>query len=165
MASDSQPPQGQPSESPAAAWTPCTWTSRDGLELFYRDYPGSSERPPLLCLHGLTRNSRDFEAFAERYAGRYCDGESTFVVTVRDGRLLVREEAPAADSPFPASDTPVACAGPDAFLLPLPSLGVVEVLSFVDEGGDGDRPTHLFVSGHALPRATDVAAGAPREQR
>ena len=25
----------------------------------------------MLCLHGLTRNSRDFEAFAERYAGRF----------------------------------------------------------------------------------------------
>lgn len=48
-----------------------SWTSRDGLKLAYRDYPGSAERPPLVCLHGLTRNSRDFEAFAERFAGRY----------------------------------------------------------------------------------------------
>jgi pimeloyl-ACP methyl ester carboxylesterase len=46
-------------------------TSHDGLQLFYRDYPGPSDRPPLLCLHGLTRNSRDFEAFAERYAGKF----------------------------------------------------------------------------------------------
>ena len=38
----------------------------DGLRLHYRDYPGSSRRPPLLCLHGLTRNARDFEHFAER---------------------------------------------------------------------------------------------------
>lgn len=55
----------------AAPWTPCSWTSRDGLKLFYRDYPGNPERPPLLCLHGLTRNSRDFEAFAASYAGRF----------------------------------------------------------------------------------------------
>ena len=39
---------------------------RDGLKLHYRDYPGSSDRPPILCLHGLTRNSRDFAEFAER---------------------------------------------------------------------------------------------------
>lgn len=40
----------------------------DGLRLHYRDYPGSAERPPLICLPGLTRNARDFEAFAERYS-------------------------------------------------------------------------------------------------
>jgi pimeloyl-ACP methyl ester carboxylesterase len=47
------------------------WTSGDGLSLYYRDYPGSAERPPLLCLHGLTRNSRDFAEIAERYAGDF----------------------------------------------------------------------------------------------
>ena len=46
-------------------------TSHDGLRIFYRDYPGPSDRTPLLCLHGLTRNSRDFEALAERYAGTF----------------------------------------------------------------------------------------------
>lgn len=51
------------------AWADRYWTSRDGLTLHYRDYPGSSDRPPLLMLHGLTRNSRDFEDLAERYAG------------------------------------------------------------------------------------------------
>lgn len=45
------------------------WESVDGLKLHYRDYPGRSDRPPLLCLHGLTRNARDFERLAERYAG------------------------------------------------------------------------------------------------
>jgi len=43
-------------------------TVADGLQLHYRDYPGPSDRPPLLCLHGLTRNSRDFAEFAERYS-------------------------------------------------------------------------------------------------
>ena len=55
----------------AAEWNARTWTSCDGLKLFYRDYPGSDDRPPLLCLHGLTRNSRDFEDFANSYAGRF----------------------------------------------------------------------------------------------
>jgi pimeloyl-ACP methyl ester carboxylesterase len=45
------------------------WTSRDGLRLHYRDYPGGSTRPPLVCLPGLTRNARDFEELAERLAG------------------------------------------------------------------------------------------------
>lgn len=43
----------------------------DGLRLHYRDYPGKGDRPPLLCLHGLTRNARDFADFAERYAPRF----------------------------------------------------------------------------------------------
>jgi pimeloyl-ACP methyl ester carboxylesterase len=46
-------------------------TVRDGLVLHYRDYPGSAEHPPLLCLHGLTRNARDFADFAERYSSRF----------------------------------------------------------------------------------------------
>jgi pimeloyl-ACP methyl ester carboxylesterase len=66
MPDDLQPTPGQ-----AAEWNARTWTSRDGLKLYYRDYPGADDRPPLLCLHGLTRNSRDFEDFADRYAGRF----------------------------------------------------------------------------------------------
>ncbi|BDI60688.1 alpha/beta fold hydrolase [Qipengyuania nanhaisediminis] len=46
------------------------WTSADDLSLYYRDYPGPAgyEGPPVLCLHGLTRNSRDFEALAPHLA-------------------------------------------------------------------------------------------------
>jgi pimeloyl-ACP methyl ester carboxylesterase len=47
------------------------FTVRDGLRLHYRDYPGSGDRPPLLCLPGLTRNSRDFAGLAERYSPRF----------------------------------------------------------------------------------------------
>lgn len=47
------------------------FTVRDGLRLHCRDYAGSSDRPPILCLPGLTRNSRDFAKFAERYAPRF----------------------------------------------------------------------------------------------
>jgi pimeloyl-ACP methyl ester carboxylesterase len=46
-------------------------TVRDGLRLHYRDYPGSADRPPLLCLHGLTRNARDFAELADRYSPRF----------------------------------------------------------------------------------------------
>lgn len=51
------------------SWSDRYWTSRDGLRLHYLDYDGPADRPPILCLHGLTRNSRDFESLAERYAG------------------------------------------------------------------------------------------------
>ena len=46
------------------------WTSRDGLALFARDYPaaGGPARLPVVCLHGLTRNSKDFAAVAPRLA-------------------------------------------------------------------------------------------------
>jgi pimeloyl-ACP methyl ester carboxylesterase len=47
------------------------WSSRDGLKLHYRDYAGREDRPPLLCLPGLTRNARDFEALAQRHAGEW----------------------------------------------------------------------------------------------
>lgn len=52
-------------------WSDRYWTSRDGLKLHYRDYDGPEVRPPLLCLHGLTRNARDFESFAEQFAGEW----------------------------------------------------------------------------------------------
>ena len=42
--------------------------SADGLRLFYRDYPAAADaaRLPVVCLPGLTRNSRDFEHVAPR---------------------------------------------------------------------------------------------------
>lgn len=45
------------------------WWSQDGLRLHYRDYAGGDGRPLILCLPGLTRNIRDFEAVAQRLAG------------------------------------------------------------------------------------------------
>lgn len=47
-----------------------TWTSADGLSLHFRDYAGpeSYDGPPVVCMHGLTRNSRDFAPLAEHIA-------------------------------------------------------------------------------------------------
>lgn len=45
------------------------WWSSDGLRLHARDYPGRAEALPLVCLPGLTRNARDYEMLAERFAG------------------------------------------------------------------------------------------------
>jgi pimeloyl-ACP methyl ester carboxylesterase len=42
--------------------------SQDGLKLHYRDYPGSDAGPPVFCLHGLTRNARDFDVIAPHIA-------------------------------------------------------------------------------------------------
>jgi pimeloyl-ACP methyl ester carboxylesterase len=54
-----------------AQWTDRFWNSSDGIKLHYRDYPGPLEKPPLLCLPGLTRNARDFEGVANRFAGTW----------------------------------------------------------------------------------------------
>ena len=47
-----------------------TVTADDGLRLFVRDYPAqpSEYGLPVVCLHGLTRNSADFEIVAPRIA-------------------------------------------------------------------------------------------------
>jgi pimeloyl-ACP methyl ester carboxylesterase len=54
----------------AAAYEDRFWTSSDGLNLHYRNYPGpdGGTALPVLCLHGLTRNARDFAALAEEIA-------------------------------------------------------------------------------------------------
>ncbi len=45
------------------------YVSKDGLRLFFRDYgPKESPAAPVLCLPGLTRNSRDFDELARRLA-------------------------------------------------------------------------------------------------
>jgi len=68
----------------------------DGLRLHYRDYPGSADKPPVICLHGLTRNARDFAQFAERYA----PGRRVLALDFR-GRGLSEYD------PLPARYTPV----------------------------------------------------------
>jgi pimeloyl-ACP methyl ester carboxylesterase len=81
-------------------------TVGDGLRLHYRDYPGDASRPPLLCLHGLTRNARDFAEFAERYSPRF--------------RVLALEFRGRAESdydPLPARYNPLTYAGDVLHLL------------------------------------------------
>jgi pimeloyl-ACP methyl ester carboxylesterase len=47
------------------------WQGADGLTLHFRDYPGRADRPPLVCIPGLTRNVRDFEPLADAFAGEW----------------------------------------------------------------------------------------------
>jgi pimeloyl-ACP methyl ester carboxylesterase len=62
------------------------WTAADGLNLHARDYAPASgiARTPVICLHGLTRNARDFENLAPRLAAQ---GRRVLALDVR-GRGL-----------------------------------------------------------------------------
>ena len=69
MSSQAAPDRTQPAAP--GSFADRFWTSRDGLKLHFRDYSGRADRPPLLCLPGLTRNARDFAHVAERLAGEW----------------------------------------------------------------------------------------------
>jgi pimeloyl-ACP methyl ester carboxylesterase len=88
---------------------------RDGLKLHYRDYPGSVDKPPLLCLPGLTRNVRDFADFAERYSPRF-----------RVLALEFRGRGESAYDPVPARYNPLTYAG-DVIEL-LDQLGIAQAI-------------------------------------
>ena len=66
------------------------WTSPDGLSLYARDYAGAAgpARLPVICLHGLTRNSKDFEALAPLMAAT---GRRVIVPDVRGRGLSDRD--------------------------------------------------------------------------
>lgn len=59
-----------------------SYTSDDGLRLYARDYPAASgpARLPVICIHGLTRNSADFEDVAPWIAAQ---GRRVIAVDVR----------------------------------------------------------------------------------
>ncbi len=44
--------------------------SQDGLKLYYRDFGADKAGTPIICLPGLTRNSRDFEDLANYLSDR-----------------------------------------------------------------------------------------------
>lgn len=70
-----------------------SWRSKDGLLLYARDYPGASgsARLPVICLHGLTRNSKDFEDVAPRLAAQ---GRRVLVPDVRGRGRSQRDPMP-----------------------------------------------------------------------
>jgi pimeloyl-ACP methyl ester carboxylesterase len=66
----------------AAPFADRFWTSPDGLALHARDYAAAAgpARAPVICIHGLTRNARDFEVLAPRLAA---GGRRVLAVDVR----------------------------------------------------------------------------------
>lgn len=52
-------------------YTVVEYLSEDGLRLFARDYCQRPDAPAVLCLHGLTRNSADFEPLCTILAPHY----------------------------------------------------------------------------------------------
>lgn len=69
------------------------WKSHDDLLLFARDYAGAdgSAKLPVVCLHGLTRNSSDFEDLAPRIAQ---SGRRVIVPDVRGRGLSSWDPSP-----------------------------------------------------------------------
>ncbi|THC40783.1 alpha/beta fold hydrolase [Massilia sp. Mn16-1_5] len=86
-----------------STFTAISYQSTDGLALYARDYPseGGPARLPVVCLHGLTRNSGDFDELAPEIA--------------RLGRRViapdVRGRGHSARDPHPANYNPVVYAG------------------------------------------------------
>lgn len=63
--------RGTPRPAAERGWSDRSWQSDDGLTLRFRDYPGAADRPPVVALHGLTRNARDSADLAEHLAGNW----------------------------------------------------------------------------------------------
>nr|WP_244669104.1 alpha/beta hydrolase [Rhodobium orientis] len=83
----------------ATGWTPVRYESADGLALGGRDYrpapdADSGNALPLLCLPGLTRNSRDFHALARALSGRGKDARRVVTLDLR-GRGVSASDADA----------------------------------------------------------------------
>lgn len=70
-----------------------TWQGEGGIPLYARDYAGSGgpARCPVVCIHGLTRNSGDFEDVAPWIAAR---GRRVIAVDVRGRGRSGRDPQP-----------------------------------------------------------------------
>lgn len=104
--------------SEAAAYRDHWYDSADGLRLYARDYPGPADSTllPVLCMHGLTRNSADFAWIAAHLA------QTRRVISVD-----VRGRGRSAHDPHPENYTPVTYVQ-DMFRL-LDELGLAQVVA------------------------------------
>lgn len=77
-----------------ATFADLTWKGEGGVTLYARDYAGASgpARCPVLCIHGLTRNSSDFEDVAPWIAAT---GRRVLAVDVRGRGRSDRDPVPA----------------------------------------------------------------------
>lgn len=73
-------------------WHDIYFTARDGLRLYARHYPApGSNRRPVLCLAGLSRNSRDFHRLATVLASAGPDGREVYALDSRGRGLSERD--------------------------------------------------------------------------
>lgn len=81
-----------------ADFTDRWWSSPEGLRLYARDYPAAAgeARLPVICLHGLTRNSADFEEVAPWLAEA---GRRVLALDVRGRGRSDRDPEPARYNP------------------------------------------------------------------
>jgi pimeloyl-ACP methyl ester carboxylesterase len=74
------------------SWHDIYFSARDGLRLYARHYPApGSTRRPVLCLAGLTRNSRDFHRLATVLATPGEDGREVYALDSRGRGLSERD--------------------------------------------------------------------------
>ncbi|NHZ63409.1 alpha/beta fold hydrolase [Massilia sp. CCM 8694] len=76
-----------------------SYLSDDGLTLYARDYPGHGARArlPVICIHGLTRNSGDFDELAPWIASL---GRRVLALDVRGRGQSARDPDPAHYNPI-----------------------------------------------------------------
>ena len=81
-----------------STFTDISYTSTDGLSLYARDYAshGGRARLPVICIHGLTRNSSDFDELAPWIASL---GRRVIAVDVRGRGKSARDPNPAHYNP------------------------------------------------------------------
>jgi pimeloyl-ACP methyl ester carboxylesterase len=105
-----------------ASWVDRWWQAPgpDALRLHARDYPAApgDARLPVVCIHGLTRNARDFEDLAPRIASGGLGGAPRRVLAVD-----VRGRGQSAYDPQPQRYLPATYAG--------------DILALLDQAGIG----------------------------
>jgi pimeloyl-ACP methyl ester carboxylesterase len=82
-----------------STFTPISFTSSDGLALYARDYHAHAgpAHLPVICIHGLTRNSSDFDELAPEIARL---GRRVIAVDVRGRGHSARDPNPANYNPI-----------------------------------------------------------------
>lgn len=77
------------------------WTSSDGLKLFARVWGERGNQAPVICIPGLTRNSRDFEEVAPWIAAQ---GRQVYAVDLRGRGRSARDPDPSHYNPRTYAD-------------------------------------------------------------